>query len=205
MRFIMIIPPLYTSVTKIDNLLGFESGKWDWSNPIGVTVHYSADRNIERVINWLQQEKLGYHLLIDRDGSVIQTCFFDKRVNHSGNSKWNNLNTNHHHVSICLISWGKLTKDHDIYYSWSGIEIDYKSVELRPDINGKSGFWDIATKEQEISLLKILKWFISYNIDPINICGHDESSIPKGRKQDPGGVLSLSMEAIRNLLKNKEN
>jgi N-acetyl-anhydromuramyl-L-alanine amidase AmpD len=197
----MNIPIFYPFIHNINTNVDFGKGPWSWGKPSGITIHYSSDRDVSRVINWLQQEKFGYHLLIDREGKVIQTCPFNKCVDHAGKAVWNNLSPNRHHIAICIMSWGKLVQGTDKYYSWTGEEIPFDDVAMRPNFLGKTSAWDKATKKQEATIDDLIRWLVVYGIKPENICGHDESCLPQGRKQDPGGVLSLSTLAIRNTLK----
>lgn len=196
----MTISILYPSATNINLIPEFGKELWSWGKPLGVTLHYASDRDSKRVINWLKQEKLGYHIIIERDGTVVQTCSFDKRVDHAGAATWKNLSPNRHHIAICVMSWGKLLANKEKYFNWTGHEIDFNDVAIRANFKGVSGYWDKATQKQEISLMVLLNWLVNSGIEPSNICGHDESCLPQGRKQDPGGVLSLSSDAIRKQL-----
>lgn len=198
----MNMPIIYPLADK-SNLLESKKLSWNWGEPVGVTIHDSADPNKNRVIYWLEKKNLGYHLMIDKNGAVIQCVEFDKRVNHAGKASWNKLSPNKHHIAICILSWGLLTVSNGKYYSWNKKEIPEKDVSYRPDHLGNFYYYDAATIEQENSLIEILKWMIPYGIEPKNICGHDESCLPVGRKIDPGGVLSKSMESIRQQLAEK--
>lgn len=194
--------PLIYSIAKVilknDCIL---NEPWELKKPVGITIHYSADRNLNSVLSWIQKEKLGYHCIIDSDGEIYQICPFDKRVNHAGNSLWNDKSPNRNHIAICLMSFGLLTKSKNKYLSWNNVEINPINVALRNDLNGNQHLWDKATDIQESSLLNILSWLVSYGINPDEICGHDECCIPKGRKIDPGGIISLTLDQIRKLLK----
>lgn len=200
-------PTVYPLVASIIDPTAMAAGQFIGSRPQGVTVHYSADRDLKRTIKSLQDRHLGYHLIIDRDGKVYQTCYLDRRVSHAGPSEWRKLGCNRWHAAVCLISWGEVKKKSGkIYSAWNGAElidedIDGKDIARRPaNVGGALANWDAATDAQEGRLLEVLRWFIACKVDPRNICGHDEAAIPPGRKIDPGGVLSFSMEDIRNAL-----
>lgn len=167
--------------------------------PSGVTVHYTADRDVERSIRSLKQQNLNYHLIIDRDGKVIQTCYLDKACSHAGPAFWNGKSPNKQHVSISLVSWGHLTvrNSDQACFAWTGQQVDLKDTVWR-----FGTAWDKATREQEAKLFELLCWFIDmFNISPLDICGHDECALPKGRKPDPGGILGMSMYDYREALK----
>ena len=46
--------------------------------PTGITIHYTAARSWEGVVQALKARDLNYHLLIDREGNVIQTAVLNK-------------------------------------------------------------------------------------------------------------------------------
>jgi N-acetyl-anhydromuramyl-L-alanine amidase AmpD len=177
-------------------------GPWPAGKPFGITVHHAADRDLEQVEAYGAEEKIGYHLIIDRDGLIHQTCFLDTQVAHAGNAKWKGLSPNRTHVAVSLLSWGRLTKKGDTFQAWSSAEVPNDSAIERPDFRGKLAFWDSATEKQEAALWKVLmKLCLEFSIDPANICGHDECALPKGRKDDPGGILSKTMPEVRAYIK----
>lgn len=171
------------------------------SQPGGVTVHYTADRNVKRVISSLKEKGYNYHLLIDRDGSVIQTGYLDKSVWHAGKAEWNGKSPNKEHASIALVSWGYLFEQDNGFFSWSGDQVSkMDAVKRGNNLQGehkKIRAWDAATMLQETKLLEVLSWFRASGISPADICGHDECALPAGRKEDPGGVLSMTMAEVR--------
>lgn len=194
-------PDLYPLVTKIiepdamsDGLMG--------GVPLGVTVHYLGERRVENAVQSLRKEKLGYHAIIDRDGAFIQTAYFKHKVSHAGKASWNGVSPNRRHISVALASWGEVKKSDDFKYtSWAGTRIPLFEVSLRKgNIDNDWHFWDVATPAQENTLFDFLKWATAQGISPKNICGHDEAALPFGRKNDPGGVLSMTMAQLRAVL-----
>lgn len=200
-------PPLYPLVASIVEPHAAATGQFIGSRPQGVTVHYTADRDLKRSLKSLADRKLGYHLIIDRDGKITQTCYMDRRTNHAGPSEWRKLSCNRWHIAVALVSWGEVQKKQGrIYAAWNGAlledkDIDGSDVARRPaNVGGALANWDAATKAQESRLVEILSWAVAMGVDPRNICGHDEAAIPPGRKVDPGGVLSFSMDTLRRSL-----
>ena len=156
--------------------------------PTGITVHYTADNDFERVKRAMKAEVIGYHLVITKDGKIHQTSRLDKTVDHAGKALWQRQSPNRCHIAISIVSWGKLNSEKK---SWNG--------ELCPAAIMRNGAWyDSATSEQEESLVKLCKYFRDKIRLPFDsIAGHDEVCIPKGRKVDPGNVMSFDMEALR--------
>lgn len=156
--------------------------------PAGITVHYTADGSLERLKREMGTTKVGYHLIIDRDGTIIQTASMLKTVNHAGVANWNGKSPNRSHFAVAFISWGRLNSQGQ---AWTGLQI-------QNPVTRAQGMWDAASPAQEKSLTKLLTHLINtYKISPLEICGHDECSLPAGRKIDPGGSLSKSMAELR--------
>lgn len=198
----MTFPNVYPGAGSLLHLGALASGKM-MNLPLGVTVHYLAERDPDKAISSLMRNKLGYHGIIDREGVFIQTSGFDNVVNHAGVAKWNYISPNKRHLAIALSSWGQLTKVHgnDQYVSWAGSTVPLVDVVLRRgNIDSALHYWDKATDRQEDTLRKFLEWAVSQGIRACDICGHDECAIPQGRKNDPGGVLSMMMSELRSTL-----
>lgn len=194
---------IYPFASKIVSPTQGSQGSF-FKGPSGVTIHYTADRNVDRAIQALKDRNFSYHLIIDRDGSVIQTCYFDKMTFHAGNAKWNDRSPNHEHLSVALVSWGYLTQEEKRFLAWNATEIPENEVAVRKGnlmTQGKAQPWDKATDVQEEKLLTVLSWFCANGILVEDICGHDECALPAGRKSDPGGVLSMTMNQLRDKLR----
>lgn len=192
----MEFPKVFPGASRLHNGLVSTQGKFQDGSPQGVTVHYTASRDISSTVKELASKNLGYHLIIDRDGTIYQCADFSHRLNHAGKAMWDGLSPNQTHLAISLISWGWVKQlAPGAFQSWSG------KIVATDDCKQRLGqWWDAATTEQELALLKILRWVIIQGIDAGSICGHDECALPKGRKSDPGGILSLDMPKLRDLI-----
>jgi hypothetical protein len=105
---------------------------------------------------------------------------------------------NRHFLAVAVASWGLLDKKGGSLVAWNGSQVAAHEAEKRPgNLTGEAFLWDIATAPQERELKKFLKWVIGCGIPPSMICGHDECALPRGRKPDPGGVLSQTMKELR--------
>lgn len=169
--------------------------------PSGITIHHTADPDVDRVVRSLREQRLAYHLIIAADGTVIQTAWLNRRVDHAGAATWRGKSPNKHHIAIAVASWGRLTEEPaGVMRSWSGAVVDRGQVVARKDVFGKPARWHAATPAQEATLLAALRFFVAAGIAPADVCGHDECALPKGRKDDPGGVLSRTTGELRTLL-----
>jgi N-acetyl-anhydromuramyl-L-alanine amidase AmpD len=155
--------------------------------PTGITVHYTADGDIDRVKREMDTQKVGYHFIVDRLGLIHQTANLAKAVNHAGKAMWNGQSPNRTHLAVAFISWGLLNKDG---LAWNGTKIG--------GVKRGGHLWDPATEVQEKKLFQLLRDLMrDFDISPINICGHDECALPAGRKVDPGFALSKTVAELR--------
>jgi N-acetyl-anhydromuramyl-L-alanine amidase AmpD len=167
--------------------------------PTGVTVHYTADRDLDRAVRALAARELGYHLIIDRAGAVFQFVPFSKGVWHAGKAMWGSLSPNRAHIAVSLVSWGEVEcLAPGAFQSWNAQTVPTDEVVQR-----QVEWWDAATAAQEAALLEVLAWVCGHGIDVSAICGHDECALPKGRKIDPGGVISMTMQELRNAVRSR--
>lgn len=204
----MAFPELYDHADALYKLDELAQGPLPSGAVRGVTIHYSAERELEATVRALKgigndRVSLGYHLLIDRDGTATQLTRFSKRVYHAGKASWLGYAPNAAHISVALLSHGMLQSGGVLggFRTWAGHPVPTSDVAHRPNnINGRMAYWDAATREQELALLRFLRWCVAQGIHPSAICGHDECATPLGRKVDPGGVLSCTMTQLRALL-----
>lgn len=163
-----------------------------------MTVHYTADGDVAATRKALMTRHLGYHLVIDRAGVVWQFAEIGMMVAHAGMAKWLGKSPNRSHAAVALSSWGQLDKRG---CNWLGERVDPTKIAMRyGNVGHELQFWEKATQEQESALRLLLLWFVHEGVLPGNICGHDECALPLGRKADPGGVLAMRMQEVRNSL-----
>lgn len=164
-------------------------------------MHYTGGTTLEGTVNTFKNKnaKVSAHIIIDRDGTVVQMVPFDCIAWHAGKSKWNGLKSlNNYSIGIEFVNVGKLErkKIDGIYYVFKdywGHEINGKDVciynPLEYDENfGFSSYWHNFPDIQIEKGLEVSKLLIEeYNL--IDILGHND--ISPGRKIDPGPVFYM--------------
>lgn len=168
------------------------SGNLDMNNIKALIINYTASGDISQSAKFLTDSsvKASTHILIDRDGKIIQLLPFDFIGWHAGASQFKGLtNFNDKSIAIELINWGVLTESDGKYFSYSGVEVPASEVEFAQHKNETSKrYWhkytDIQLKKaKEVSRLIVNEYNIGW------ILGHDD--ISPGRKQDPGPLFPL--------------
>lgn len=187
-------------------------GKYRKGYPEGAVVHFTAGRSLlgaKNAINTVEGGiKNGYmFFVIDKDGLVYQNFPLSDWGYHAGTSSWKDLGSSVSSklVGIEICNAGSVKPLKDKFVSWFG-EIyepeQVRHIKEKRDALDPTGYFHKYTKEQETSLISLLVWLYKNNPDVFkieNIVAHHEVS--PGRKNDPGGALSMSMTALRNKIK----
>lgn len=194
-----MLPDIYRGTQKLVTPLAMTAGPL--VDVEGVTIHHTADNNLQRTIDSLKAQGYGYHIIIDRDGTVVQTTYLSQKVNHAGIAKWRGHSPNQSHIAVALVSWGAISRVGKKFQAWNGSEVVATAAANRKgNITDDYYWWHSATDAQERALITFLRWCMMRGLSHEDFCGHDECALPKGRKSDPGGVLSMTMKELREKL-----
>ncbi len=196
-------------------------GRYRKGYPEGAIVHFTAGRDdpaadIATGIN----NKYAY-LVIASDGTVYQNNPLDCWGSHAGVSTWPSLGggVSQYLVGIEICASGMLRRIDDNHYRPWYNEAKYlaqsgrkpkpendlpadKVRYVKAEANRAEGWYEKYSDAQEASLIAVLKWLKENNPATFSydlVLGHDEVS--PGRKNDPGGALSITMPALRIALK----
>lgn len=55
-------------------------------NPIMIVIHSTGGGTLNGAVTTLRKKHLGYHFIIDKDGTIYQGCQMDHNCGHAGNS-----------------------------------------------------------------------------------------------------------------------
>lgn len=164
------------------------------NSPAGVIVHYTATYNLKSTINYFKKNVVDVHFVIGHEGEVVQMVDCNRTAAHAGKSKWKEFNgLNNYFIGIEVVSLGWLEKRNKTFYD------GYGRVYKGPVVENKTlgyEYWEPFTDKQVDSVIKLCKWLKSeYDIPIENIVGHQECS--PGRKNDPGGSLTMNLDELR--------
>lgn len=160
----------------------FSSGSLDQKF---IIIHTTFSANIESTVDQLTNPsiKASAHIVIGRDGKVVQLLPFDRIAWHAGDSKWKNFSQlNRYSIGIELVNSGRLTKNTKTgnWITWYGKIIRNNEVDI---INDEG--WHTHTRAQIETLTRIISTLrAQYKINQDFILGHNQ--ISPGKKVDPG-------------------
>jgi N-acetylmuramoyl-L-alanine amidase len=161
--------------------------------PDTIIIHYTATRNLKAAVHTLAKsdKKASAHLVIGRDGKIVQLVDFDTISWHAGESEYKGRKGfNQFAIGIEIDNPGWLNKTGNKFTTWyeAGVDID-DVVEARhrnPETTKK--YWHRYTEKQVAVVEDICELLVKeYNMK--FILGHEEVS--PGRKQDPGPAFPL--------------
>ena len=175
--------------------------------PKGAVIHFTAGRRngLESALNY--QVDQGYlYFVIDEDGNIGQNFSLDSWGYHAGKSSYQGLSgsVSDDLVGIEVQCAGKLTKQGDSFRTWFGTTVPESEVRTIPSKkdNQQQGHYEKYTEAQENALTTLILWLHKNNPEVFKlnfVVGHDEVS--PGRKNDPGGSLSMTMPQYRDYLR----
>lgn len=168
-------------------------GKFERALPDTIVIHYTAGSNAKSSARTLSNPNVraSAHVIIARDGSVIQLADFDTITWHAGKSTYaGRSGFNNYSIGIELDNAGALEKREDGgYYSWFNRKYPQEEVVKATHRNETNPrYWHVFSEAQidaVFELCRLLKE--AYKIK--FILGHEE--ISPGRKIDPGPAFPL--------------
>jgi N-acetyl-anhydromuramyl-L-alanine amidase AmpD len=200
----------------IDKPIMKTQGEFPKGFPEGAIVHFTAGRfekGLQSAIDTIEYgASQGFaYWAIAIDGTVVRGHDVKKWGYHAGVSERSPLgkSVSKRLIGIEICCAGKVTKNPDGSFStWYGTKLTgaakarYIATKRYPE--EETGYYHCYTTEQEAALVNLLMQFREdsggvFSLD--NVFGHDEVAMPRGRKNDPGGSLSVGMPEFRKLLK----
>ena len=169
-----------------------------WQLPIAgpkfLILHYSMSGNVAGTVAHLTNpaSKVSAHIVIGRDGEVVQLAGFDKRCWHCGPSSWGGLTQlNYYAVGIEFVNWGpvEMDKDGKFWTKWMQ-EVPADEVEQATHKNESSPrYWQKYTPEQLKKGAEIARAILATYPTIEAVLGHDD--IAPTRKIDPGPLFPM--------------
>lgn len=169
------------------------SGKFGANLPDTIIVHYTATRSLQVAVNTLakSEKKASAHLVIGKNGEIVQLVDFDTVAWHSGKSEYKGRKWfNRYSVGIEIDNPGWLRRSGNMFTTWYEKEVGLKDVVEARHRNPETTerFWHRYT-ERQIEVVEDICEVLAKTYNIKHILGHEEVS--PGRKQDPGPAFPL--------------
>ena len=150
-----------------------------------LVIHFTSGASGQSSINfWKTPDAKGAsaHLVIDRDGTVIQCRPFNRTCGHAGKSRWKGFDgLNACSIGIELANAGDNAK---LAAKWSKLPL----FKARHKNGGPVTDWEAYPEEQLTACIQVAKALVArYKLD--DVIGHDD--IAPDRKNDPGPAFPM--------------
>jgi N-acetylmuramoyl-L-alanine amidase len=163
--------------------------------PRFVVLHYTAGRNAESSVESLctrkPQGNASAHIVLGRDGRIVQLAAFNSVTWHAGVSQWNGINgLNPFSIGIEMDNAGLLHREGEHFASWFGKPYPDNEVLLAAHRHGGGTQpWHTFTERQIERALELCELLVAhYRLE--DVLGHED--IARGRKTDPGPAFPLA-------------
>jgi N-acetylmuramoyl-L-alanine amidase len=166
----------------------------DAITPIYILVHYTAGTTLDGAVSWFMnpQAQASSHVVIGRDGRIVQMVAFNKKAWHAGDSSWGLLKgMNQYAIGIELVNAGKLRNRPDGKWAdWSNhvLQDNEVSIAVHKAETNQAG-WHEYSEVQIKTAIKVAS-LLRANYEITDVLGHDDVS--PGRKTDPGPLFPMN-------------
>lgn len=166
-------------------------------DPSFIITHYTAGRSAHSSARWLcsPQAKASAHLIIGREGALIQCGDFDSVMWHAGQSEWKGIHgLNSHSIGIELDNPGPVAR---VNGRWRSLSLgqDYADgdvVELAHELQPHTiRGWVLYSSVQLALLEDICRELVEAYPSIHDVLNH--SDVAGGRKLDAGPALDIGV------------
>ena len=161
-------------------------------DPEYLVIHFTKGASARSSINWLTNpaSRASAHLVIGRDGSVVQLVEFNRKAWHAGYSRWEDKTRfNNLSIGIELDNYGDLIGGPGKWRTtWGKSVSDDEVIELPHMFDNKVRGWHVYTEPQLTATASVATLLIEH-YELKNVLGHDE--IAPGRELAPGPAFYM--------------
>lgn len=160
-------------------------------------IHFTYGASARSSAEWFRNPDnpgSSAHVVIDRDGRVIQCVPLDRVAWHAGKSSWRGLSgLNQHSFGIELANWGHLKRAGAGWSCHTGLPIvdPYMAVHRNGNPDGSTApiGWEPYPRAQFDAAIALVRALVS-SFGVNEIVGHDD--ISPTRKWDPGPAFDMA-------------
>jgi len=161
------------------------------AHPRVIVIHYTAGGSLSGAVATLTgaaDPKVSAHVVIDKDGTVVQCVGFDRIAYHAGASVWQGrAGVNTFGIGIELVNRGPMCAHVKGHTTPGAVVAPHKH-------GGPVMEWDPYPDEQLSAAADVCRALIAA-YGPMGVVGHDD--ISPGRKIDPGPAFPASSFVAR--------
>lgn len=188
---------LYAGSRQVEQVASrFSSGPFR-NVPKILVMHFTYGGSARSSAEWFRDPRnpgASAHVVVGRDGNIIQCLGFDQIAWHAGKSRWRDLTgLNAHAFGVELANWGYLRETPTGWTSYTGVRIADPVLAVHkngnPDGSHRPLAWEPYPPAQFDAAVELAQALIAtYGVN--EVVGHDD--IARGRKWDPGPAFDMA-------------
>lgn len=148
--------------------------------PRYIVIHYTEGGSVSGSHTFLKSVNLSYHVIVARNGDLIQCVPFHRTGRHAGKSNWKGRNgINPISIGISAANWGVQAAAQGVSNPLSGRHKHESEIRR----------WERYPAEQVAAIRAVCEALIETYPSIVDIIGHDD--VAPGRKVDPGPAFPM--------------
>lgn len=167
-----------------------------------IVIHGSGTRITKgSAVNYCKKNRrsVSYHIIVERDGTIVQLAPFNRRVNHAGRSSWKGRQwCNSYSIAVAFVDPGELRgttkRAMSFYRRW--FDSSDGLVAKDTQAHGRGHIWLPYTPEQ-FAAMDLVVSELRKAYPKIDTAAHFEVS--PGRKIDPTPLVDISKVGLLGL------
>lgn len=188
---------LQNNGSPVEQILSNNTGGKFPKTPKIVVMHFTAGSTARSSAEWFRNpanKSSSAHVVIERDGTILQCVNFGKVAWHAGKSRWHDIiGLNSHSIGIELANFGWLRSANGQWVTFTGKPIAQPFIATHrngnPDGSTQPIGWEPFPDKQYEAARGLVEALIGkYGIT--EIVGHDD--IAPVRKCDPGPAFNMA-------------
>lgn len=162
-------------------------------------IHFTYGASARSSAAWFRDRSnpgSSAHVIVERDGSVIQCVPLNRVSWHAGRSRWRNLvGLNDYAYGIELANWGYLRRSDQGWTSYTGVRIGdpvlaaHRNGNPPPNPAREAIGWERFPDAQVTTAIEIVRRLVA-DLGVNEVVGHDD--ISPTRKWDPGPAFDMA-------------
>jgi N-acetylmuramoyl-L-alanine amidase len=156
-----------------------------------LVIHFTGGATGASSVEAMRERGVSAHVVVDRDGSVIQCRALNRMASHAGVSRWVDPNTGKRFDGMNSCSLGieiANAGNDEGALRWARKQPGFESINAKHRNGGGSQEWEKYPEAQRETVFELAKLLVStYQLD--DVTGHD--CIAPERKDDPGPAFPM--------------
>ncbi len=150
------------------------------AKPRYIVIHYTEGGSVAESHQYLKSKGFSYHVMVARDGTLLQCVGFHRAARHAGKSNWKGRSR------VSGFSFGVCAANYGVRAQQVGVA---NPLVARHKAEGITRRWERYPDAQVEAIRRVCALLVRTYPSIVDIIGHDDVAV--GRKVDPGPAFPM--------------